>query len=109
LCLVHARSAHHSQSASKQKACHDGHPSTQTCATAAGATSADSREVFQAELSHIQHLLKEVRVAASVAEQYAAPPHELDDIRSRGHEVKAVGNWCHQEGVMVCLASLSFS
>lgn len=54
--------------------------------------------MFEAELDNVKHLLAEVRVAGSVAVECEALPEDLEEVRSRGQEVKAVGLWCHQEG-----------
>lgn len=75
----------------------------QHAGAATGSTATDSKKMFEAELDSIRHLLTEVRTAVQVSATCGLQPSDHEQVRTRGEEVKAVGEWCHQEGGEVCL------
>jgi hypothetical protein len=67
----------------------------------AGSTSGsagDSKTLFDVELANIQNLLSEVRIAVELSSSFSLNEDDNTRVRTRGEEVKAVGEWCHQEG-----------
>jgi hypothetical protein len=58
--------------------------------------------MFEAELKSIRHLLAEVRTLVKLSGTCGLQSRDNDKVGSRGEEVKAVGEWCHQEGGEVC-------
>ena len=54
--------------------------------------------MFEAELDSIRHLLAEVRAAVRLSATCGLQPGENEHVKNRGQEVKAVGEWCYQEG-----------
>lgn len=54
--------------------------------------------MFEAELDSIRRLLEEVRAAVRLSAGCGLQAGDNEHVQNRGSEVKAVGEWCHQEG-----------